>query len=441
MDTPSCASSCNPPLPVNVPGTAGDNGFTTVTNVFTVPAQFASVNVTVDNAAVMVLNQNVFVGSYNTNGANFLVTAINSPTSVTLEYLGYTGDLAAGSAIAAGAIIQPGTGNLPSYASQLAVLSTAPFTTPIPGTSNQLSVTTTVNFTVGQNIYFGGINWIITAINTSTQITILCAALPPDLALLLSGSFTIPTGSVVSAGVGNYDLGVAGTSFTQQFSPSSTIGSTTVANVVSSAPFAVGQNAFLADGGSVTNFLVTAIPSATQVTLKLLGFQGDTLGLGGKPGRDFLYPGTANITTFGISQTVQAAGTAYGLTASMAQVSFGTTSPELTMTQPGTYLFLATARVDLAAADYNAAATQTVTLKLRDVTGGNDLSGSQTSMLFTSVNGTAQTYTLKSGALPPVIATVASGDSVALFGQIGTVPQTSGAVNVVEATITAVRLY
>lgn len=440
MNTPDCSPCCNPPLPVNVPGPSGLNGFTTVTNIFTIPAQFSTVNVTVDNAANLILNQNVFIGSYNTNGANFLVTAINSPTSITLEYIGYAGDLAVGSVIVAGAIIESGTGNLPSYASQSSVFTTAPFNLPNQGSAVAIAVNNTSAFTVGTTVFLGGINWVITAVGSSTAMTILPLAFPADQTILGAGG-TIASASVITPGTGNGALGVAGSSLTLAFQRPSTVGGTNTATVLSSAPFQVGMNVCFLTPLFAENYLVTAVPNTTQVTLKRLGFFGDAsvvLGIGA-----FLSAGIANITSFGIQQNISASGTTYALTAvsltaTTPQITFGTTTPALTITQPGTYLFTARLRVDQVAADWTSAAQRTVTLQMSDVTDSTVID--TTVALFKSANATATTSTIVDATLMGVV-TCAASDSIQLQGIIDAVPQTSGSVNVMEAVITAVRLY
>ena len=111
--TSPCVPCCSTPQVVNTPGTegpAGTNGsnginaFTTVTGGgFTVPAVGSTVTAPVANSGWCVVGQNVIV----TGPANFLVTAVPSSVSVTLEFLGYPGDVAPTTVIAAGAELSP----------------------------------------------------------------------------------------------------------------------------------------------------------------------------------------------------------------------------------------------------------------------------------------------------------------------------------------------
>lgn len=110
-----CCPPCNQIQTVNVPGTAGASGaagFTDTTASFVIPAVGATVNVSVVSTSFMTIGLNVFVG-----GANFIVTGINSLTSVTLLYIGlhgtpeFPGDAAPGTNVPSGSVIVSGLGN------------------------------------------------------------------------------------------------------------------------------------------------------------------------------------------------------------------------------------------------------------------------------------------------------------------------------------------
>lgn len=111
--TPS-ACACPTPVTTEVPGspgaagTAGTNGTNAVSVVqspgFTVPNIGSSVTFAVDQNKWLSLNQNVFV----TGAGTFSVSGLGGTTSVTLTYLNYTSNTAAGNAIAAGALVSPG---------------------------------------------------------------------------------------------------------------------------------------------------------------------------------------------------------------------------------------------------------------------------------------------------------------------------------------------
>lgn len=117
MSIPSdCCSPCITIPPVNIPGipgtdgaagAAGANGLNAYTIVsdpgFIVPAKNSNVAVPVQNAVWMIPGQNVIVAG----PANFQVVSINNALSVNLKFLDYTGDVAPGTAIAAGAGVSP----------------------------------------------------------------------------------------------------------------------------------------------------------------------------------------------------------------------------------------------------------------------------------------------------------------------------------------------
>ena len=111
--TAPCVPCCSTPQVTNVPGVegpAGTNGanginaFTTLTGGgLTVPAVGSTVTATVANSQWCVVGQNVIAAG----PANFLVTAVPSAVSVTLEFLGYPGDVAPTTVIAAGVELAP----------------------------------------------------------------------------------------------------------------------------------------------------------------------------------------------------------------------------------------------------------------------------------------------------------------------------------------------
>lgn len=110
------APCCTTPPSVNVPGPAGNNAYTTIAAPgFTLPAVSANVTVPVTFSGWMVVGQFLFCAG----PANFQVVSIGSSTSVVLKFLGLTGDLSAGVAVAAGVGLTPAAISL---ASQLPLL-------------------------------------------------------------------------------------------------------------------------------------------------------------------------------------------------------------------------------------------------------------------------------------------------------------------------------
>lgn len=111
---PSSPQNVNTPGPEGVAGANGANGsdginaFTYTTGDVLIPDALSNVAspVGVANSTWMALGQVIFI-SDGTNIAHFSVVAILSPTSVTLQFLGYTGDSAPGAVIATGATVSP----------------------------------------------------------------------------------------------------------------------------------------------------------------------------------------------------------------------------------------------------------------------------------------------------------------------------------------------
>lgn len=138
------------------------------------------------------------------------------------------------------------------------------------------------------------------------------------------------------------------------------------------------------------------------------------------------------------AKTVYAAGTAYSLTATPAALTFGTTSPSLTLDKAGTYLLLARVNVKYVAATF--AAARTVTLKLRrtnntaaDLTNGT--------LVATTDIITTLTYTFGVFDLPRILYTTTNtDDAITIFGDVSAIPS-AGSLDAIAAEIVAVRLY
>lgn len=115
--TSSCQPCCTTPINVQIPGVAGVDGvdgtnginaFTTFNGADTVPANpgDAKTYALVDSSW-MVVGQFVIAQVSPTTVANFKVTALPSTISATLEWQGYPGDVAGGTAIASGGNLSP----------------------------------------------------------------------------------------------------------------------------------------------------------------------------------------------------------------------------------------------------------------------------------------------------------------------------------------------
>ncbi len=135
--------------------------------------------------------------------------------------------------------------------------------------------------------------------------------------------------------------------------------------------------------------------------------------------------------------SVFAAGTAYSLTNTQAALTFGTTSPSLTLNAAGTYLIFARVRLDYNGATF--AANRTATLKLRrtnntpaDLTSGSIAALTQ---IITTLSFTMGDYSW----MPAFYTTANTNDAISIFGALDVVP-TAGSLDAVEAQIMAIRL-
>lgn len=135
-------------------------------------------------------------------------------------------------------------------------------------------------------------------------------------------------------------------------------------------------------------------------------------------------------------KSVFSAGTVFTLTDSAAAVTFGTTSPAITLDKPGTYLITARARFENVGATF--AATRPITLKLRrtnntasDITNGT--------IVYNTPVITSLTSTLTERNITTIYTTTNSDDAIALYSHVGTLPS-AGTVTIDEASIVAFRL-
>lgn len=134
--------------------------------------------------------------------------------------------------------------------------------------------------------------------------------------------------------------------------------------------------------------------------------------------------------------SISAAGAAYSLTNTAAALDFGTTDPVLVIAQPGTYLLLAQAQLDAAAATIT---TQTASLKLRRT--NNTAADIGDVLTIDLLVMTTLTHTLGVFPIAPVTYTTTnSTDSLTIFGGLSATAG-AGNINAVSARIQAIRLY
>jgi hypothetical protein len=150
----------------------------------------------------------------------------------------------------------------------------------------------------------------------------------------------------------------------------------------------------------------------------------------------FLYGSSAGLCPINTNFTSYASGTAYTLTATPAQLAFGTTSPSITIQNAGTYLITSGIGVKYAGATY--AGAQTITLKLRRTNNtAADLSnGSRAVELPVLTSFTGGDFV----ATPTVIYQATVGDIIQIFGSVSATPS-AGSVQTDSAEIVAIRLF
>lgn len=133
MQPTDCCSPCSPQVPsVAIPGPQGNTGaagtngtngidaFTITTAQFNVPPDTVTpVTISVVNATWVAVGEFLKIGQgagaalANPGPATFKVTAVPSPNNITMLWQNFSGDVAAGTAISAGAVVTP-TGQLPA---------------------------------------------------------------------------------------------------------------------------------------------------------------------------------------------------------------------------------------------------------------------------------------------------------------------------------------
>ena len=182
----STISSGSLVVPTGQPGQPGYT-LTTSTPFFTVPSVGNTVAITVQSTAPFVQGQNIIISG----PANFLVTAITSSTGMTIQALGYTGDVAAGTHINVGATVTTaGTAGVNAYTK-----TTAQFTIPALNTNVTVSVLNTSWMAIGQKVVASGpATFAVATINSGTSVTLTYLGYFGDL----TAGNTIANNSTVS---------------------------------------------------------------------------------------------------------------------------------------------------------------------------------------------------------------------------------------------------
>jgi hypothetical protein len=200
--------------PTGMPGTnglAGNNGYATTTSNFTVPSVGSTVVVPVNYSVPFVVGEYVIAPG----PANFIVTALPSPTQVTLQFLGNTGDVSPGATIASGSTVA----SAGSAGQSAFTFLTAQITIPAIGTTVTAAVRSTAWMATGSNVFISangsggqGATFQVTTINSPVSVTLTFLGYINDLSptnTIANGGIVTPTGTqpVTSSTVSAYSTG------------------------------------------------------------------------------------------------------------------------------------------------------------------------------------------------------------------------------------------
>lgn len=395
-----CYPPCPTVPPINVPGTPGADAYTFTTESFVIPDVNAQVVVQVLNTSGLTVGEPVLL----TGPANFTVFAVNAPTTVTLTFNGYAGNLGPGSIITSGASVIPaGQQGIAGVAGQNGYgTTTSAFTIPSIGNTVVVPVVSSAMFVQGQYVVTPGpANFIVYAIPNSTSVTLQFLGNPTDAA----------PGVNVAAGSNISPAGEAGgnayTELTAQITVPA-VGNTVTANVLSTAWMTVGAVVVMP---GPAHFSVTTILSATQVVLTFLGYINDVA-----PGNFIVNgsvvtpSGTQPFSSTGLAS--YSSGAAYVMTAVDTQIAFGTSSPSVTLPAAGTWIISAQA---VLSGNFPGTTSGTITLHLQRT--NNTIGPVGNSPQILNVNGPLANYLDPVVPLPPLVyQTNTAGDIIQLWG-------------------------
>jgi hypothetical protein len=187
--------------PVGQPGANGVSAFTT-TSGFTIPSPGLAnaIPVPVAGTAGFIVNEYVICAAAG-GSANFQVVSVNSPTSMTLNFLNNTGDAVAGTAVVSGSVISPTGGAGQSSFTTVATQNNVPGA--VYGTVTLL-VGSTKWMPVNSIVVVGGKStYSVTTINSPASVTLTWLNYFGDVAansVIPSGATVSPSGTQPSAG-------------------------------------------------------------------------------------------------------------------------------------------------------------------------------------------------------------------------------------------------
>lgn len=209
------------------------------------------------------------------------------------------------------------------------------------------------------------------------------------------------------------------------------IGNTVTVNVGVSSWAVVGQNVFIS---GPSNWQVTAVPTASSITVKFLGYTGDVV-------PTTVIGAGAGVTPSGLqgtNQTLLPAVSSYvtGGSQALTNSSVQLLTNSVTLTQ-GSWLLIARLRIDYVGTTF--AGNQTITIKLREVTNG-PADVANTIVSLATGTPTTITQTFAATTFPAVVYSAAANDKIEIFGTVSAAPG-AGSVNAVEGSILAVKLF
>lgn len=188
-------------------GAPGQNGYGTTTSAFTIPSVGQTVTVPVVSSSMFVQDQYVVTPG----PANFIITEIPTPTSVTLQFLGNPTDANPGVNVAAGSTIAP-AGEAGGNAWSILQ---AQITVPAVGNTVTAQLNQDGWMTVGAVVVMPGpAHFSVTTLESSTEVVLTFLGYIGDLApgnFIVNGSVVAPSGTQPfgSTGLASYSSGAA----------------------------------------------------------------------------------------------------------------------------------------------------------------------------------------------------------------------------------------
>lgn len=195
--------------------------------------------------------------------------------------------------------------------------------------------------------------------------------------------------------------------------------------------------------GSASTFLRSdgAPPLSQAIIPTWTGLHTFNAGLTSTAGTNSIAPfvdSVDGVTPLNNINQVVAAGTAYTMTATYGSITFGTTSPILTIANAGTYAIYVDVQLNLVGATYVTYDSASIKLRRTNNTAA-DLAGST----FGTFIPTISTITAVGPYLhvgPIKYTTTGTTDTITVQGALGSLPS-AGSVTATAVTITAIRAY